>query len=205
MGKKKNNKNKGRPSWENSLAKAQLHALTPMIQQEAAKIEYRLERKLIASFADILTHQRVFQDLLYEKFNISETEFADRIAQKEDESWNLVESSVPAKKGDHLRITLQGRIDTDTEFREKRQIRIPTLGKEPFTSRKEIEEALVGRQKRDVFEVPITQITKVKNKKGELEDQKTVYCFQITVDRISVPQNPPPVEEKKKGEEANAQ
>lgn len=148
---------------------------------------------------------------------------AVKLVDKEDESTGLKASRGPAKAGDMLRVTIQGRGENDKKFGNPTPMRIRKLLHQPYTLNKELEEGLVGVKSGQTKIIPYKVTNKVKNQEtGELEDKEFNYTFKVRVDRISVPKNPPrpapseqksseqtteaktPKEEAKKEEVANA-
>ena len=129
------------------------------------------------------------------------SKLAQKVLEIEDESTGFKGVSGPAKEGDMLRVTIQGRGEKDTQFGNPTPMRIRKLLREPYTINKEVEEALVGVKSGQSKIVPITVTNKVKNPKTEeLEDRDFTYTFKVKVDRISVPLNPPAPTPEKEGE-----
>lgn len=123
---------------------------------------------------------------------ISKNRLAELVTAKEDESTGYKSVKGPAKVGDMLRVTIQGKGEADKTFGNPTPMRIRRLMTEPYTLNQEVESALIGAKAGQTKIIPYSVTNKVKNSETEeLEDKTFTYTFKVKIDRISVLKNPP--------------
>ncbi len=178
-------------SYQQMVSKTQTENLKPYIHGLFQQYSQQTQQQLMGLFAIPNTRLTVLEGIAMKRFGLNKVDLKNLYADEEDKAWGYKESDVPAKKGDMLRVTIAGKPDKEKEFGEASELKVRDLGNEPFQLQKELEEGLYGAKKGETRTIPITTVTKAKNKEGELEDVDFTYDFKITVDRISVLIDPP--------------
>lgn len=186
-------------SFQQMVSKTQTEHLKPYILALFQQYSQQTQQQLMGLFAIPNTRLTVLEGIAMKRFGLAKVDLKNLYADEEDKAWGYKESGAPAKKGDMLRVTVAGKPDKEKEFGEASVLKVRNLGNEPYQLQKELEEGLYGAKAGETRTIPITTVTKAKNKKGELEDVDFTYDFKITVDRISVLIDPPKVVAPPKG------
>jgi len=186
-------------SFQQLVSKTQTENLKPYIHHLFQQYAQQTQQQLMGLFAIPNTRLTVLEGVAMKRFGLTKGDLKDLYADEEDKAWGYKESKAPAKNGDMLRVTVCGKPDKEKEFGQESVLKVRSLGNEPYQLQKELEEGLYGAKPGETRTIPITTVTKAKNKKGELEDVDFTYDFKITVDRISVLIDPPKAEAPVKG------
>lgn len=172
MGKKKTN-NGGKPhqnlSFEQLVAKANQERLKPYIHELFMSLGNDLSQRVFRQLANIQTRVMALEEILIEKFNVSEVEIQQKVAQIEDEATGYSAVTRPAQAGDLLRVSIETKAKGTEEFTAPVKRQITKLLNKPFSLTETIETALVG-------------VSAGESKEVTLEGD---FLVRVTVDRVS--------------------
>jgi hypothetical protein len=172
MGKKKTN-NGGKPhqslSFEQLVAKANQERLKPYIHELFMQLGNDLSQRVFRQLANIQTRVMALEEILIEKFNVTEVEIQQKVAEIEDEATGYKAVTRPAEAGDLLRVSIETKAKGTEEFTAPVKRQITKLLNQPYSLTETIEKALVG-------------VSTGEQKEVTLEGD---FLVRVTVDRVS--------------------
>jgi len=172
MGKKKTN-NGGKPhqslSFEQLVAKANQERLKPYIHELFMSLGNDLSQRVFRQLANIQTRVMALEEILIGKFNVTEVEIQQKVAEIEDEATGYKSVTRPAEAGDLLRVSIETKAKGTEEFTAPVKRQITKLLNQPFSLTETIEKALVGVSAGETKEVTL---------EGD-------FLVRVTVDRVS--------------------
>lgn len=158
MGKKKGGKVAGgakpQKNFQQLVAEAATQTVKPFIQQQMQMLGHQLQQEQQSTMRALYVRATTLESIIQEKFEISDSQLAELVADTEDKGSGLLKVEGEAEEGDTLRITVSTKAKDQEEFQGTSKLLIDNLGKEPFTIGPELEPHLVGMLKGDVKEVP---------------------------------------------------
>ena len=151
MGKKrkptaKNGKPQQRPqkSFPDLVAEAAKNVVKPYVQQQIQNLGFHLKQENVESMRMLYTRLTTIEKLILKKHKISEDEFAELVADTEDESNGLKKVKGIIEKGDLVRLSISTKTKDQKEFQGSSRLVIEDVGNEPFTLGSEVEPQLLG-------------------------------------------------------------
>lgn len=175
MGNKKGKSSAKKPqhaslSFAQMVGKANQEALKPYIDAVMGQMADELSKRLFRQLGNIQTRIMAMEDILMNKFEVTEREIESAVATIEDDAWQYQLAERPAKEGDLLRVTIRTR-EPDKEFSKAVKRQITSLMSKPYSmGSPTIEEAMVGMTAGETKEVSMNE--------GK-------YLVEILVERVS--------------------
>lgn len=172
MGKKKN-QNSGSQhannSFEQLVAKAVNTRLEKYIHELFQHFGNEISQRVFRQLANIQTRVMALEEILTEKFNVTEVEIQQKVAEIEDEATGYKAVTRPAEAGDLLRVSIETKAKGTEEFTAPVKRQITKLLNQPYSLTETIEKALVGVSAGESREVTL---------EGD-------FLVRVTVDRVS--------------------
>lgn len=170
MGKKKSNSKPHQSmSFEQLVGKANRDALKPYIHELFMSLGNDLSQRVFRQLANIQTRVMALEEILIGKFNVTEVEIQQKVAEIEDEATGYKAVTRPAEAGDLLRVSIETKAKGTEEFTAPVKRQITKLLNQPFSLTETIEKALVGVSTGETKEVTL---------EGD-------FLVRVTVDRVS--------------------
>jgi len=165
--------------------------LSKQLNQQVQEMYKRLQGNLNAQLAGIDLRQSTLEELACDKWKISKDKWAKLLVDKEDSSLGYKESKKPAAKGDLVRGSFSFKADPKGNFSPEQPISFPSLAKE-YRLTPEVENAIVGMKKGQskTISADMSAQKTTEEKLRDGEKAKKLIEFKVTVNRISVKQQP---------------
>lgn len=179
MGKKKRQPSNAKPtqSFEQMVSDASIAKLKPFIQQQVVQFGNMLAKNTESIFQALYARLETLEDLCFDKFGVTQEDFALLVAATEDKHAGLTESGELVEKGDTVRIQISTKAKDQEEFQGTSRLKIDNVGAGTNLG-PDIEEALIGKKIDEEFEIEFgaekEMVAKIKvNRTARLPKPKT--------------------------------
>jgi hypothetical protein len=137
-------------SFQDTVAKAVNEKLNATLNEKIQQAAILITRNLNSSIKDVYTRLTVVEDIISDKLGISQDELALMVASVEDKAAGLTEVE-EVELNDLVRLEIQTKRPTDTEFLEKTRSQVASVGS-GATYGSELEAKILGMKKGEVKE-----------------------------------------------------
>ncbi len=165
-------------SFQKTVAEAVNQKLLDFLNSRFQHIAGLLTKRQDESLEDIYARLKTLEEIVCEKLNVPENEFASRVANIQDQSEGLVETEV-VEGGNTVRIDLSTKTKDQKEFQGSTKTRVDNIGS-AATFGPEIEGNILGMKKGETKEFEFGQ-----NKE---------FIAKVVVHKISKRKDEPPTE-----------